>query len=96
MTEPDLARLKDAGVPPPRDAARRAALDAAMAAFDAAQKNESDAQGNEAPVRLRDASSRTEGKKTMRQSQFNYALAASIAALMIAAPTAFMLSRQAK
>lgn len=89
MTEPDLKRLKD--VPPPRDAAKRAALAAAMAAY---EKNESATQGNDAPLRLRDASSRTEGRKPMRVSQFNYALAASIAALMIGAPAAFMLSRQ--
>jgi Ca-activated chloride channel family protein len=91
MIEPDLARLKD--VPPPRDDARRAALAAALAAFDETEKSESETQGTDAPIRLRDASSRTEGKKTMRVSQFNYGLAASIAALMIAAPAAFYLSK---
>ncbi|WP_424362448.1 vWA domain-containing protein [Methylocystis parvus] len=92
MTEPDFTRLK--GVPSPRDAAKRAALAAAMAAFDDPEKkSESETQGTDAPVRLRDASSRTEGKKTMRVSQFNYGLAASIAALMIAAPAAFYLSK---
>ncbi|PPD41351.1 MAG: hypothetical protein CTY15_13720 [Methylocystis sp.] len=92
MTEPDLTRLKD--VPPPREQAKRAALAAAMAAFDDAEKKSGSAtQGNDAPIRLRDASSRTEGKTQMRASQFNYGLAASIAALMIAAPAAFYLSK---
>ncbi|QGM98710.1 vWA domain-containing protein [Methylocystis parvus] len=88
MTEPDLTRLKD--VPPPRDAAKRAALAAAMAAFDDAKKSGSETQGNDAPVRPRDALSRTEGKKPMRLLHTNRALAASVAALMIGAPTAFL------
>lgn len=94
MSEHDLDKLKRSPVPRPRDEAKRATLAAAMTAFDAAQKKESDAQGSDAPVRQRDASSQTEGRKPMRSLQMNYALAASIAALMIAAPTAFMLSRQ--
>ncbi len=92
MTETDLTRLKDAP-PPPRDAAKRAALAAAMAAFEAAEKSQSETQGSGAPLRPRDALSRTKGKSPMRAAQFNYGLAASIAALMIAAPTAFYLSR---
>lgn len=92
MTEPDLTRLKN--VPAPRDAARRAALAAALAAFDDTEKkSESETQGTDAPIRLRDASSRTEGKKPMRLLHTNRALAASIAALMVGAPTAFMLYR---
>jgi len=92
MTEPDLTRLKE--TPAPRAEAKRAALAAAMAAFDDdTKKSGSETQGNDAPIRLRDASSRTEGKKTMRVSHFNYGLAASIAALMIAAPAAFYLSK---
>ena len=93
MAEHDLSNLKDTPVPPPSAEAKRAALAAAMAAFD--KKSESDAQGSAAPARLNDASSRTEGRKKMRQTfHFNRALAASIAALMIGAPAAFMLSRQ--
>ncbi|WP_457796782.1 vWA domain-containing protein [Methylocystis sp. S23] len=91
MTEPDLARLKD--VPPPRPEARRAALAAALAAFDETKKSGSETKGTDAPVRLRDASSRTEGKKPMRLLHTNRALAASIAALMVGAPTAFMFYR---
>jgi Ca-activated chloride channel homolog len=94
MTEPDLTRLKD--VPTPRDAARRDALSAALSAFDeAAEKSASKTQGTLPPVRRRDASSRTEGRKPMRSFiHDNRALAASIAALMIAAPAAFTLYRQ--
>lgn len=94
MTEPDLTRLKDA--PPPREEARRAALAAAMAAFEKSQaeKSQAEAQGSPAPDRQSNASPRTEGRKPMRSLQMNYALAASIAALMIAAPAAFMLSRE--
>lgn len=93
MTEHDLSKLKDLPVPPPGDDAKRAALAAAMAAFD--EKSQSDAKGSVAPTRLNDASSRTAGRKKMRQTfHFNRALAASIAALMIGAPAAFMLFRQ--
>jgi Ca-activated chloride channel family protein len=92
MTKPDLARLKQA--PPPRAAAKRAALAAAMAAFDdAAKKSDGETQGSAAPFRPRDASSRTEGRKPMRLLHTNRALAASLAALMVGAPTAFMIYR---
>ena len=91
MVEPDLIRLKDTPVPPAGDDAKRAALAAATAAF---EKSATGAKGSTAPQRLSHASSPTEGKKKMRQTfQFNRALAASIAALMIGAPAAFMLSR---
>ncbi|MBG0798228.1 VWA domain-containing protein [Methylocystis sp. L43] len=91
MIEPDLTRLKDAPVPPPEGEAKRAALAAAMAAF---EKSAAEAQGSAAPQRLSYASSPSEGKRKMRQTfYFNRALAASIAALMIGAPAAFMLSR---
>ncbi|MFO1125552.1 MAG: VWA domain-containing protein [Methylocystis sp.] len=91
MIEPDLSRLKDAPVPPPDNDAKRAALAAATAAF---EKSAAEAQGSAAPQRLSHASSPTEGKKKMRETfHFNRALAASIAALMIGAPAAFMLSR---
>ncbi|MGD9543114.1 MAG: von Willebrand factor type A domain-containing protein [Methylocystis sp.] len=91
MIERDLMRLKETQVPPPEDGAKRAALAAAAAAF---EKSAADAQGSAAPQRLSPASSPTEGKRTMRQTiHFNRALAASIAALMIGAPAAFMLSR---
>lgn len=91
MIEPDLTRLKDAPVPPPDGEAKRMALAAAMAAF---EKSAAEAQGSAAPQRLSHASSPLEGKRKMRQTfYFNRALAASIAALMIGAPAAFMLSR---
>ncbi|WP_018408302.1 vWA domain-containing protein [Methylocystis rosea] len=91
MIEPDLTRLKDAPVPPLEGEAKRMALAAAMAAF---EKSAAEAQGSAAPQRLSYASSPLEGKRKMRQTfYFNRALAASIAALMIGAPAAFMLSR---
>lgn len=91
MTENDLTRLRRTRVPPPDGKAKRAAIAAATAAF---EKSAGDAQGSAAPQRLSHASSPTEGKRTMRQTfHFNRALAASIAALMIGAPAAFMLSR---
>lgn len=91
MIEPDLTRLKHAPVPPPDGEAKRVALGAAMAAF---EKGAADAQGSAAPQRLSHASSPLEGKRKMRQTlHFNRALAASIAALIIGAPAAFMLSR---
>jgi Ca-activated chloride channel family protein len=91
MIEPDLTRLKDAPVPPPDGDAKRVALAAAMAAF---EKGAAEAQGSAAPQRLSHASSPMEGKRKMRQTfYFNRALAASIIALMIGAPAAFMLSR---
>ncbi|PWB91382.1 VWA domain-containing protein [Methylocystis sp. MitZ-2018] len=91
MIEPDLTRLKGAPVPPPDGEAKRVALASAMAAF---EKSAAEAQGSAAPQRLSYASSPLEGKRKMRQTfYFNRALAASVAALMIGAPAAFMLSR---
>ena len=90
MIEPDLTQL-NALVPPPDGDAKRIALAAAMAAF---VKGAAEAQGSAAPQRLSHASSPMEGKRKMRQTfYFNRALAASIAALMIGAPAAFMISR---
>jgi len=91
MTERDLTRLRHTPVPPPDGEAKRAALAAAAAAF---EKSAAEPQGSSSPQRFSHASSPTEGKRTMRQTfHFNRALAASIAALMIGAPAAFMLSR---
>ena len=91
MIERDLSRLKHRPVPPHDGEAKRLALAAAMAAF---EKSAAEAQGSAAPQRLSYASSPLEGKRKMRQTfYFNRALAASIAALMIGAPAAFMLSR---
>lgn len=91
MIDRDLTGLKDAPVPPPDRDAKRRALTAAMAAF---EKGADDAQGSAAPQRLSHASSPTEGKRKMRQTfHVNRPLAASIAALMIGAPAAFMLWR---
>jgi Ca-activated chloride channel family protein len=91
MIERDLTRLKDTPIPPPNGEAKRAALAAAAAAF---EKSAAEPQGSFPPQRLSHASSPTEGKRKMRQTfHFNRALAASIAALMIGAPAAFMLSR---
>ncbi|QGM92637.1 VWA domain-containing protein [Methylocystis rosea] len=92
MAERDhLSRLKHTPVPPPDGEAKRLALGAAMAAF---EKSAAEAQGSAAPQRLSHASSPLEGKRKMRQTfYFNRAVAASIAALIIGAPAAFMLSR---
>src|SRR3990172_9103515 len=90
MTERDFPRLKDLPVPAPRAGAKRAALDAALAAFEQQQSEQSNTQGDGGPARLNDASSQMERRLPMRRTfKFNYALAASVAALMVAAPAAF-------
>ncbi len=97
MSEPDLKTLKD--TPSPRTAAKRAALAAAQDAFNAAAPKSAgetpyETKGTRDPIRLTDVSSRPKGKNRMHVLHMNRALAASIAALMIGGPAAFILSRQ--
>jgi len=99
MTQDELARLKDAPVPQAREEAKRAALAAALAAFDAAESEEENAalapQGLEPPIRHKNASSPNKGAQPMRSiPRFNYALAASLAAMVTIAPTAWLYLRQ--
>ena len=94
MTEDRLKALKDLPVPPPRDAARKAALAAAMAAFDApaaepAEKSSDTTQGSDGKVRLLSTSHDGVRRKRMSITRFQYGMAASIAALAIAAPASF-------
>ncbi len=93
MTEDRLKALKEMPVPPPRDAARKAALAAAMATFDApaadaAEKSSDAPQGSDGNVRLLSASHPGVRRKLMSFTKFQYGMAASVAALMIAAPMA--------
>lgn len=98
MTERDLENMKAWPVPPSGATAKRAALDAALAAFDKQanaqvaeylRAQETTAQGTAANI------SRTETTRTKRSfhmsslSRPQMAMAASVAALMIAAPLAF-------
>ena len=93
MTERDLTRLKDLPVPPPRDAAKRAALGAALDAFDKSANNADEPQGSEHSARLTSAPHPAVRRKFMQFTRSQYALAASVAALMIAAPMAFQVTK---
>ncbi len=98
MTNRDLENLKHLPVPPPRDAARTAAIDAAMAAFDAAQSENpattpATTQGNVVPLRQTETSQPKRSFFMRITSRQNLALAASLAALMIAAPMAFRMTQ---
>lgn len=103
MTERDLEKLKEMPVPPPGRNARDAAIEAALAAFDASQLaspagsaqaeperlGKDSAKGNVVPLR------QTETTRTPRSFRMNFssrptqALAASLVALVAAAPFAF-------
>ena len=132
MTERDLDKLKNLPVPAPRETARKAALDAAMAAFDenapaslsplgeaAAERRvrgqatetavgtpltsdspltptlsprgegEVSSQGNIIPLRQTETSDRKRSFRMQLSSRRTQALAASVAALIVAAPFAF-------
>ena len=88
MTERDLENLKALPVPVPRDAAKRAAMTAALAAFDETQINTSP-QGNVMPLRQTETSHTKRSFLMQLYSRPNMALAASLTALVIAAPLAF-------
>ncbi len=100
MTERDLESLKGLTVPVPREQAKRAARDAALTAFDEANTTSALAagaplgvseapKGNIVPLRLTETS-RPKRSFLMRVStRQTQAIAASLAALVIAAPIAF-------
>jgi Ca-activated chloride channel family protein len=94
MTERDLKTLKDLPVPAARAEAKRAALDAAMAAFDTGANNGEAPQGSRAPERPISAPHPAVRRKFMQFTRSQYAVAASVAALMIAAPMAFQTMRE--
>src|ERR1700687_132417 len=93
MTERDLENLKHLAVPPARTEARRAATDTALAAFDAAADDNSQfeiaSQGNVASVRPIRTMNRTRSFLMGLTSRQNMAIAASLFAVVIAAPIAF-------
>jgi len=94
MRGTELEKLKDAPAPPASVEARSAAIEAALAAFDEHFKAETETptdttQGKAGPARLIHASSKTRRRFSMRALPAPYAMAASVAALMIAAPAAF-------
>jgi Ca-activated chloride channel family protein len=99
MTDAKLKALKDLPVPPAREAARKAALAAAMVAFDAtgaeeaAEKTSGPPQDSDASVRLFSAPHSGVRRKLMSLTRLQYGMAASVAALMIAAPIGLHLSR---
>ncbi len=89
MTNKDLDSLKSLPVPPPRATAKTAALSAALDAFDKNAAHTQASAGNVRPI----SQSKTSRRWTMTLTRHNTALAASLAALVIAAPIAFHLSR---
>ena len=89
MTERDLENLSQLPVPTPRAAAKRAAMDAAMAAFDASQQFENTSKGNVVPLRQTETSTKYRSFLMRLTSRPNMAIAASLTALVIAAPLAF-------
>ena len=96
MTGRDLGNLKNLGVPLPRETAKAAAINAALAAFDCAQSENTETvpQGNLTPLRQTETSNDKRSFFMRITSRQNLALAASIAALMIAAPMAFRMTQR--
>lgn len=92
MTERDLKDLKSLPVPAPRADAKARALQAAMAAFESDTPVRGDTQGFPDAVRPISAPHRAARRTFMTLTRPQYALAASIAALMIAAPIAFKIA----
>ncbi len=90
MTNKDLDSLNTLPVPPPRDAAKRAALSAALDAF---EKNRSAPQASVSNVRPISQSQPGTRRSIMTLARQHYALAASLAALVVAAPVAFHISQ---
>ena len=89
MTENDLKRLKDLPVPAPRADAKDAALRAALDAFDSETKNDKATQENDRPVRHTSTSHGAMRRTFMSLTRNQIALAASVAALVVAAPLVF-------
>lgn len=90
MTAKELDSLKSLPVPPPRDEAKAAAVSAALDAFD---KSAGAAQASTAIVRPISPSTNSSRRSLMTLTRQQYALAASLAALVVAAPVAFHVSR---
>jgi Ca-activated chloride channel family protein len=93
MTERDLDILKKLPVPPAREDARRRAAEAALAAFDDETEKTARAQtqGSNDDTRPTPRSHPATRRPSMTFTRSQYALAASLAALMIAAPAAFQI-----
>ena len=85
MTDQDLDSLKTLPVPPPRDTAKMAAVSAALDAFENSQSAPQTSASNVRPI----SQSPKTRRWTMTFTPQNYALAASLAALVVAAPVAF-------
>lgn len=101
MSDLKLERLKDLPTPPPREGARKAALAAALDAFDqptsenAAAKKSSEAPKASRPAaRLTSASQPGMRRKVMSITRYHYGLAASVAALVVAAPIGLHVMKQ--
>ncbi|MEQ1651227.1 MAG: von Willebrand factor type A domain-containing protein [Hyphomicrobium sp.] len=88
MTERDLEKLKSLPVPEACAVSKRAALDAAMKTFDSAYPQDSP-KGNVIPLRQTETSTLKRSLRMYLSSRPAQALAASVAALVIAAPFAF-------
>jgi Ca-activated chloride channel homolog len=94
MTERDLENLKHLAVPEARAEARRAALEAALNAFDttesgSASNSESGPKENVRPLRLTETSKSKRSFLMTFTTRHGVALAASLTALLVAAPLAF-------
>jgi Ca-activated chloride channel family protein len=90
MTERDLEHLKDVPVPASGKDAKRRALAAALSAFDEEHKNSGgEHQGNIVAFGQTETSKAKRSFRMFLSSRATQALAASVAALVIAAPFAF-------
>ncbi|MBK9078969.1 MAG: von Willebrand factor type A domain-containing protein [Hyphomicrobium sp.] len=100
MTERDLENLKTLPVPAARADAKRAAMEAALIAFDTAHSGHAPAagvsqdktdapKGNIVPLRQTETSTHKRSFRMLISSRSTQALAASVAAIVIAAPFAF-------
>jgi Ca-activated chloride channel family protein len=90
MTNKDLDSLHSLPVPPPRDTAKTAALSAALATF---EKNQNAPQASASNIRPISQARPGSRRSIMTLARQHYALAASIAALVVAAPIAFQISQ---
>lgn len=101
MADVKLETLKDLPVPAPTENAKKLALAAALDAFDGAacdteaEKKADDAsKASQSGIRLNSASQSGMRRRPMSITRFHYGMAASVAALAIAAPAAFQALRQ--
>ena len=95
MDKDAIENLAQAPVPPARESARRAAIEAALARFDDATKEDASEKVSQTPKEAdrlaRQTHASTNRRPLMRAlaTPHNFAIAASLAALVIAAPYAF-------